>query len=610
MPIPPLYQTPGTNFHDVNLDWIINQVKNCIAEWTETKAEWAATQEAWTEFQEYVRDYFANLDVDQAISDKIDAMAADGSLLTLIQDTVAISAADQADDWLAEHITQETGYVLDSSLMLSNAAAPAAKVGQIADYINLGYVTDHTDQTLTNGVALTFISPSKFSAVSDGSGDGTIKIPLMGNTAWATATFRPNLPESGSYYCRILLTGSVSNARVYLQYRTNGGSLTAVRDGNTITIDSPAEVVMSVTKDAMNGTFAFMLTKVPEAPVEPIEYREYGWVTAKDDIARAASLPAAGVPALVRSIEHGVTNVFDSLGTYPVLSYATKFKAVEIATIPGDLEGSATVYPTSGMASDGIRYLYIITKLSESGSGSAIIRKFDTYTGSFVAASSLLQGIGHGQTMCYRDGKLYISTWVTSDYDLVSAGGTCDRISVFDAETLSPVLDNGNPVIIQMGNLIPEAATYPRRIDALAWSDKYGCFVGITPWTRLAGAPETWTDKAILLFTETELIKAYTITNASGVIDGCLATPDYIVAMTTYQPTYIKWSTGESVSSWAKISKFLADVTDAGYVQEAESVCFCNGTLWVNSNVLLASPRTNTATKLYRVHPYQYWFQE
>ena len=37
--------------------------------------------------------------------------------------------AEETDDWLEENITQETGYVLDSSLTMSNAAAPADVVG-------------------------------------------------------------------------------------------------------------------------------------------------------------------------------------------------------------------------------------------------------------------------------------------------------------------------------------------------------------------------------------------------------------------------------------------------------------------------------------------------
>ena len=142
MPLPPLYQTPGTNFHDVNLDWIINQVKNCIAEWTATKAEWTATQEAWTELQQYVQDYFTNLDVDAAISAKIDEMAVDGSLLALIRDTVNMTTVSATQDWLEANVHPETGYVLDDSLTVPLAAAGAEATGKaIANVTSYSVIT-------------------------------------------------------------------------------------------------------------------------------------------------------------------------------------------------------------------------------------------------------------------------------------------------------------------------------------------------------------------------------------------------------------------------------------------------------------------------------------
>lgn len=44
-------------------------------------------------------------------------------------DTAAIK--EEVDEWLEDNIAQETGYVLDSSLTMANAAAPADKVGEL-----------------------------------------------------------------------------------------------------------------------------------------------------------------------------------------------------------------------------------------------------------------------------------------------------------------------------------------------------------------------------------------------------------------------------------------------------------------------------------------------
>lgn len=123
------YQFPGTDFHDLNLDWLLQQMKNCLAEWATTKTQWESVAAEWEDLKQFVTDYFENLDVSQEISDKINAMAADGSLLAVIQDTVALSAADEAGDWLTEHITAISGYVIDNTLMTTNAAADAKVAG-------------------------------------------------------------------------------------------------------------------------------------------------------------------------------------------------------------------------------------------------------------------------------------------------------------------------------------------------------------------------------------------------------------------------------------------------------------------------------------------------
>ena len=125
----PFYQFPGTDFHDLNLDWLLQQMKACLAEWTETKGEWDETKEDWTELQEYVQNYFANLDVSEEISAKIDAMVSDGTLLAVIQSTVQSASATAAGTWLSEHVSPETGYVLDSTMSVNNAAANAKAVG-------------------------------------------------------------------------------------------------------------------------------------------------------------------------------------------------------------------------------------------------------------------------------------------------------------------------------------------------------------------------------------------------------------------------------------------------------------------------------------------------
>lgn len=140
-------QLPGTNFHDLNLDWLLKEMKNCLAEWASTKEEWEVlkgSNEAftsfmtsqWDDFRTYVENYLANLPLTEEVSAKINAMAEDGTLLEIITHDEGEGSAlsDVAAQWLAAHITQETGYVIDDTLTVQGAAADAKATGdEISD---------------------------------------------------------------------------------------------------------------------------------------------------------------------------------------------------------------------------------------------------------------------------------------------------------------------------------------------------------------------------------------------------------------------------------------------------------------------------------------------
>lgn len=75
---------PYTDFHELNLDWIIKRVKKLTEDWIQTAADWTSTEEAWNDLHDYVMNYFNNLDLQEEVNHKIDAMAADGSLDALL----------------------------------------------------------------------------------------------------------------------------------------------------------------------------------------------------------------------------------------------------------------------------------------------------------------------------------------------------------------------------------------------------------------------------------------------------------------------------------------------------------------------------------------------
>lgn len=85
-----------------------------------------AVKTAYELLQNYVNDYFASLDVQNEINEKLDDMASDGSLAVVVNPIIA----EEVSTWLASHITP-TSPAVDTSMTVSGAAADAAAVGTL-----------------------------------------------------------------------------------------------------------------------------------------------------------------------------------------------------------------------------------------------------------------------------------------------------------------------------------------------------------------------------------------------------------------------------------------------------------------------------------------------
>lgn len=68
-------------YHKMNLDWLIQEIKNALAEWD-------IVQHDWEETKQYITDYFANLDVQEEINNKLNEMAQDGTLAEIINEEI------------------------------------------------------------------------------------------------------------------------------------------------------------------------------------------------------------------------------------------------------------------------------------------------------------------------------------------------------------------------------------------------------------------------------------------------------------------------------------------------------------------------------------------
>ncbi len=145
------HKYPYTDFQEYNLDWIINRIKQLTTEWAETKTEWTTMKADLEDLKTYILEYFDNLDVQEEINNKLDEMAADGTLLSIIKSTVEAQSAAATATWLEANITEPEGVVIDTSLTVSGACADAKVTGdEIRTALRTYTAAEITDAWLVN----------------------------------------------------------------------------------------------------------------------------------------------------------------------------------------------------------------------------------------------------------------------------------------------------------------------------------------------------------------------------------------------------------------------------------------------------------------------------
>lgn len=148
---------PYTNWHNVNLDWVLERVK----EWGELVKEndqaFKDLQEANEAFKQYVTEYLQNLDVQEEINIKMDSLLESGVLTEYLQPYISTDVTT----WLEDNITEPEGVVIDTSLTVTGACADSKAVGENL-YISKATIcygefninTENRTLEITRGVAL------------------------------------------------------------------------------------------------------------------------------------------------------------------------------------------------------------------------------------------------------------------------------------------------------------------------------------------------------------------------------------------------------------------------------------------------------------------------
>ena len=245
-----LENVPWTNLHDLNLDWIVNTMKQTVEQWIAYRLEmdgkyadfttqinsdfddfteqvnsdfdnftaginnWKTLIESeFSDLQTYVQNYFDNQDLNESTRYVINQMIASGEFVEVLNPSIVSTV----ENWLNEHITPTTP-ALDNTLTITGAAADsqaagvkiASAGGMLNTEFKIGRWINTNGNVITSGEQTRMATPNMVPVVP---GD-TITYKLeSGNTSVNCISFYNG---EGAYISGISNSG------------TNGSLLTAV----------------------------------------------------------------------------------------------------------------------------------------------------------------------------------------------------------------------------------------------------------------------------------------------------------------------------------------------------------------------------------------------
>ena len=120
---------PYTNFHNVNLDWVLQAVKAWGKTVEKNDELYTELNAAFNDFKKFVQDYLAELDVSEEIDAKLDQMLEDGTLTPYFAPYIQNYTQQYVNEWLGSHV-DPSAPALDNTLTLTNGAAQAAAAGR------------------------------------------------------------------------------------------------------------------------------------------------------------------------------------------------------------------------------------------------------------------------------------------------------------------------------------------------------------------------------------------------------------------------------------------------------------------------------------------------
>lgn len=127
----PLVYDDSLSYYEL-LNKVVHYLNNVISDVSATEQNVESLRTSFVELQNYVNQFFDNLDISGEVERKLDEMASDGSLdaivRPIIESDISTIVPQQVENWLDENITSGTG-VVDNSLSIFGAASDSGIVG-------------------------------------------------------------------------------------------------------------------------------------------------------------------------------------------------------------------------------------------------------------------------------------------------------------------------------------------------------------------------------------------------------------------------------------------------------------------------------------------------
>lgn len=212
---------PYANFHELNADWIIEQVRKVMDDWEEYKTDMDLWKLGVDDQLAEFRAWFDNLDVQDEVRTVINELIQSGEFIEIAGPQI-VSATEA---WLAAHITPTTPAV-DDTLSISGAAADAKVTGdRISDLKE--DLEGYSEYLKIYNYDNRLIDKSQFIVGQNGT-NGYVNTGINAN-------FRTSNTKIEIQNIRIVVTGDVTN--MYLNFQAldaNDNILGLLRSGYAI----------------------------------------------------------------------------------------------------------------------------------------------------------------------------------------------------------------------------------------------------------------------------------------------------------------------------------------------------------------------------------------